>query len=131
MSKHKKKTTTSFQPMGWYYMCKNDITVDEIHDAISEIADKEGYQLEVWKEDGVDEVEIEEKKSMDIEQCELDLGDAFSNDYLQAYGVKTLFYIAFAPDIFDKCEPLLKRLVSNPGGKICADTEDFTPEIGQ
>ena len=38
MSKHKKKTTTSFQPMGWYYMCKNNITVDVIHDAISEIA---------------------------------------------------------------------------------------------
>ena len=131
MSKHKKKTTTSFQPMGWYYMCKNNITVDEIHDAISEIAGKEGYQLEVWKEAGVVEVEIEEKKSMDIELCELDLGDEFSNDYLQAYGAKTLFYIAFAPDIYDKCEPLLKRLVLNPGGKICADTEDFTPEIGQ
>ena len=72
MSKQKKKIATSFQPMGWYYMCKNDITVDEIHDAISEIADKEGYQLEVWKEAGVVEVEIEEKKSMDIEQCELD-----------------------------------------------------------
>ena len=48
------------------------------------------------------------------------------SQFLKIHKKDTIF-----SDIFDKCEPLLKRLVSNPGGKICADTEDFTPEIGQ
>ena len=118
MSKHKKKKSPSYQPMGWYYMCKDDITVDNIIEAIKEITDQAGYELEVWREVGVIEIVIEEKKSMDIEQCELDLGDEFSNEYIEDYGAKSLFYISFAKDIYKKCEPILLALESNTNGKL-------------
>lgn len=125
MSNHKKKKTPAIIPMGWYFMCPNKVNVSDIMEA----AEADEYEVEIWPEAGVLEIEIEEKMSMDIEECELDLGDEFSNEFIEKLGTQSLFYIEFRKDIFSKCEPIMKRIVSKLGGKICADSEDFTPEI--
>lgn len=125
MSNHKKKPVKAVAPMNWYFMCPNEISVSDIMKAAS--ADE--YEVEIWPEAGVLEIEIEEKMSMDIEECELDMGDEFSNDFIRGLNTQSLFYITFKKDIYDKCLPILKNILSELGGKICADSEDFTPEI--
>ncbi len=125
MSKHNKKQTRSVVPAAWYYMCTDELSIEKIAD----VADAAGFDVEVWNEAGVAEIEVEEKKSMDIESCELDMGDEFSNNYLADFGARSLFYISYPADIDGKCKLLLKKMIDILGGKMCADTEDFTPEI--
>lgn len=122
-TKNKNKTTPPVKLINWYYMCPAEITVTDLQAAISDCE----LEIEIWPEAGVLEVVVEEKQSMDIEQCELDLGDEFSNNYLAECQTKTLFYITYKAEIDDRCQLLLRAIVEKHGGRVCADTDDFTP----
>lgn len=128
MAKHgKKKATKATFSHGWYYMGNrsNPITVVDIKGVL----DGEKIETEIWPEAGVLEVVLGEKESMDIEECELDLRDDYSNEYLKEAGTTSLFYISFKTEIDDKCQEIMKKIVQSLGGRICGDTPDFTPVI--
>lgn len=123
MSKEKKSSSTA--PQGWYYMSQQEITVSELAKAL----DESRYDIEVWVDAEVLEIGVEEKVSVDVEDCELDLGDEYSNDFLAQNEVKSLFYVSFPATAGDVCKPVLKEIVVALGGMFCKDTEDFTPVI--
>lgn len=112
-------------PLHWYYMATSDITVEDLKAAVA----SDDYDIEIWKEAGVLEVGIEEKASMDFEACELDLRDEYSNQFLKEHEVKALFFVTLPPIAFEKCEKVMRKIISANGGFFCADTDDFTPVI--
>lgn len=112
-------------PIHWYYMATSDITVEDLKAAI----DEDGYDIEIWNEAGVLEVGMEEKASMDFEACELDLRDEYSNQFLKEHGVKVLFFVTLPSVAFEKCEKVMRKIISANGGFFCADTDDFTPVV--
>lgn len=127
MAKYKNKKSApqvSF-PRYWYYMADRAIDVEDIKNAL----DSESYGIEIWKEAGVLEVEIEEKASIDLEECDPDLKDDYSNRFLQEHKVKTLFFVTVPTIEFAKSEAVMKKIVAVCGGIFCADTEDFMPQI--
>lgn len=127
MAKYKNKKSTpqlSF-PRHWYYMADREIDVENIKNAL----DSEPYSIEIWKEAGVLEVEIEEKASIDFEECDLDLRDDYSNQFLQEHKTKILFFVTVPTVEFAKSEAVMKKIVAACGGMFCADTEDFMPQI--
>ena len=91
MAKAKKKPLKVVAPSGWYYMSKTSMTVEDLARGF----DADLYDIEVWVEAGVLEVGVEEKLSIDIEQCELDLGDEYSNEFIADNGINSVFYISF------------------------------------
>lgn len=112
-------------PIHWYYMATSDITVEDLKAAVA----SDDYDIEIWKEAGVLEVGIEEKDSMDFEACELDLRDEYSNQFLKEHEVKALFFVTLPSVSFEKCEKVMRKIVSANGGFFCADTDDFTPVV--
>lgn len=124
--KDKKKKAPVPVVLSWYYMCPEEVTVAEIQKVL-DISDD--YSVEIWPEAGVLEVEINEKASMDIEECELDMGDEFSNNFVVEVAAKSIFYVSYKKEISEICEPMLRQVLAKLGGRICADSEDFTPEI--
>ena len=112
-------------PIHWYYMATSDITVENLKAAVA----SDDYDIEIWKEAGVLEVGIEEKASMDFEACELDLRDEYSNQFLKEREVKALFFVTLPSVSFEKCENVVRQIMSANGGFFCADTDDFTPVV--
>ena len=112
-------------PLYWYYMATSEITVEDLKAAVS----SDDYDIEIWKEAGVLEVGIEEKASMDFEACEPDLRDEYSNQFLKDHEVKALFFVTLPPIAFEKCEKVMRKIISANGGFFCADTDDFTPVV--
>ena len=112
-------------PLHWYYMATSEITVEDLKTAVS----SDDYDIEIWKEAGVLEVGIEEKASMDFEACEPDLRDEYSNQFLKDHEVKALFFVTLPPIAFEKCENVMRKIISANGGFFCADTDDFTPVV--
>ncbi len=125
--KIKNKKVVASVPTEWYYMSPEEVTVESIR----RILDEEQYDIHIWKEMGILEVGFrgDEKGSLDIEKCALDLGDDASNEFLEERGIKSLFYLSFkAEDEKDSME-VVNKIVREMKGICCGDTEDFTPEI--
>lgn len=119
----KKTHKKSSGPAGWYYMSDKELTVSDL----AEIYDSKSLDIEVWKEAGVLEIGVEEKISIDVEACDLDLGDDFSNAFLEKHKIKSLFYVTFKQEEAELCLPYVKMLPKLLDGLLCGDTEDFTP----
>lgn len=122
----KKKVVASI-PTEWYYMSPDRIKVEDI----MEILGQEAYDIHMWKEMGILEINFkgEAKGALDVETCELDLGDEFSNEYLKEHDVKSLFYFAFKAEDEADSIAVMKKIVEKKSGLFCADTEDFSPVI--
>lgn len=125
MAKEKKKPLRVATPSGWYYMNKTSMTVEDLARGF----DADLYDIEVWVEAGVLEVGVAEKLSIDIEQCELDLGDEYSNEFIADNGINSVFYISFKSSEEEKCMPILKEMLTRLDGMLCADSDDFSPII--
>jgi len=120
-----KKPVQPDLPKNWYYMSPEEITVSEIKDVL----DPTEYDIEIWKEAGVLEIGVGDKASVDVEECEVDLGDDYSNDFLAENKVKSLFYVTIGTEQALRCQEVMKKIVAGRGGMFCADTDDFTPVI--
>lgn len=125
MAKNKKKIIKSVAPQGWYYMNQLEMSVEDLAKGF----DSTEFDVEVWPEAGVIEVGVEEKLSIDIEQCELDMGDEYSNEFIANNGINSVFYISYKSSEKDKCMPILQDILHKLDGMLCADSEDFSPII--
>lgn len=121
-----KKVVASI-PTEWYYMSPEEISVADLQDILTD----ESLDIHVWKEMGILEIGFsgEDAGSLDVETCELDLGDDYSNEFLKEHQVKSLFYMTFKPEDENNSVKVMESFVKNKGGLCCADTEDFTPTI--
>lgn len=113
-------------PLHWYYMATKEISVKQLQEALNDTS----YETEIWEAAGVLEVEIAEKASMDFEECEPDLRDEYSNDFLKEHGVQALFFVTLPKTDFEALKKVMEQIVEKNGGFFCGDTEDFTPMIG-
>lgn len=112
-------------PEGWYFMCPKKVVVSDLAAAL----DKSDYDIEVWNEAGVLVVQLDEKHPVDIEECELDMRDEYSNQYIKSNGINSLFYVSFKPESYDSAVLVVKKIMSKLGGMLCGDTDDFSPII--
>lgn len=123
----KKKTAQNVGnlPWGWFLMGKKEYTVLDLKAAL----DEKKYDIEIWNEAGILEIGIDEKNSMDIEVGETDFGDEYSNAFVAEHDIKSVFYLSFRPEIYEECKKIMQRFVECLDCIICADTEDFMPQI--
>ncbi|MGN0426706.1 MAG: hypothetical protein ACI4F0_02800 [Agathobacter sp.] len=123
----KKKTAQNVNnlPWGWFLMGRKEYTVLDLKAAL----DEKKYDIEIWNEAGILEIGIDEKNSMDIEEGETDFGDEYSNAFVAEHEIKSVFYLSFCPEIYEECKKIMQRFVECLDCVICADTEDFMPQI--
>lgn len=108
-------------PEGWFFLTGREATVVDIRAALPE-----GTESDIWKEAGVLEVILSEEGSIDIETMEVDEDAA---EFMDEQGAKSLFYVSFKPDLYEKALPVLKAVASGLNGKMLGDTPNLEPEI--
>lgn len=121
-----KKTVVVKLPSQWLFVAKEEVTARDVKVALE---DYEGIELEIWDAAGIVEVVLSDGKSIDFEQTEVDLGDAYSNEFLAKQQAKALFYVTIHPDSADLVQPVMKHVLSKIAGVFCGDTDDFEPFI--
>lgn len=110
----------------WFYLSPEAVGAADIAAALEPM---EGIQIELWKEAGVIEVEVPEKRSMDIEEIPADLRDEYSNEFLKAFQTRALFAVTIDTDNYDFMEKIMRYTVEKLGGMFCGDTDNFEPVI--
>lgn len=113
-------------PSQWFYMNSDEISVKMIADACPK---EDGVDVQIWEEICVLEVEIPERKSIDFQQIETDLGDEFSNAFLQEHQIRTLFDVTIDEENYVQVEKIFTEITAKLGGFFCGDTEDFEPFV--
>lgn len=124
--KQNKQTISPSVPAEWLYLNRDELSFASLKEAFR---DQETISVQIWEEAGVAELELAEAKSIDLEKTEPDLGDNYSNSFLNEHGTKTLFLVTIAPEEFDKVKPVMELMIDRLGGMFCGDTDDFTPII--
>lgn len=108
----------------WLYMNSKEISVVDIKKVL-----KDDFELEVWKEAGVLEVEIEEA-SLDFEMSNrLSFKDEIADTYVKDNDIHVMFYVSFKSEIETKAHEVMKKIATDLGGEFLADTEDLMPRI--
>ena len=129
-SKLKKAGQKSTLPQGipgnWFYMNEQEITVRTIKESLETETE---FSLEIWEDAGVLEIEIPEKKSMDLEQTKTDLRDEYSNDYLKQHNIKSLFFVSMDVTDYENVKKIMQKITQSLGGFFCGDTENFEPVV--
>ena len=115
-------------PAEWLYFNSNEITVRSIKEVFDE--DKT-ISNEIWDEAGVLELAPSNTGTMEFEVTKLNLGDDYSNQFLQDNDTKSLFFVTIDIEHYEKMSEMMNKIISALGGFFCGDTEDFTPMIGK
>lgn len=110
----------------WFYLSQETIGVADIAAALEGF---EGIHVELWIEAKVMEIEVPEKRSMDMEEIPVDLHDEYSNEFLEALKTRTLFAVTIDTDNYDFMEKIMRYTVEKLGGIFCGDTDNFEPVI--
>lgn len=110
----------------WLYLSPKSIGVEDIAVALE---DFEGIHVELWIAAKVLEIEVPEKRSMDIEEIPVDLKDEYSNEFLKERKTKSLFAVTIDTDNYDFMKKIMRHAVEKLGGMFCGDTDNFEPVI--
>lgn len=114
-------------PSQWLYMNAAEVSFDKIKELF---ADSENYSVQIWDEMGILEIEIAEAKSIDIERTTLELGDEYSNAFLEKNNVKTLWFVTISSEEYNLVKNVFAQVVEKIGGFFCGDSENFKPVVG-
>lgn len=123
--KEKKQTAVKL-PSQWLFVAKEEVSARDVKNALEDLGD---IELEIWDAVGIVEVVLSDGKSIDFEQTEVDLGDDYSNEFLEKQKAKALFYVTIHPDSANLAQPVMRHVLSKIQGVFCGDTDDFEPFV--
>lgn len=113
-------------PAFWLFVSRREIGVRDIKDALEGFP---GADIEIWEAAGVLEITLEDGKSIDLEETACDLGDDYSNRFLEENGAKTLLYVTIRPESYALAAPVMRAAAEKLDGFFCGDTDDFKPRV--
>ena len=106
-----------------YYMTQKQITTAEIYGVIKKMKE---IKSECWEAAGVIEIELEEKCSIDIETLGMFKGED-DKIFLDKNNIRAIFSVKTDLGNKDKMIEIFKKVVSDLGGFVCSDSDDFKP----
>lgn len=106
----------------WIYMCE-DNSFDTIVEALEE------YDVEVWKELGVIEIN-KDGGSVDFELIPEKRWDDYCREVISDLHLSCMYQVSVSKDAVKWSESMMHRICSIAGGKFFADTEDLSPVVG-
>lgn len=121
-----KKKTPKY--LNYYYMSPTELSAKELSAVILARVPQYKEQLECWDAAGVIEIELGEKSSIDIEKLPL-FEDEADQKFLKKHQIQSIFSIQLLDDDLEQLKTIFSAVVSDLGGFVCADTENFQPYL--
>ncbi len=106
----------------WLYMCKEDC-LETVLECL-----KDEYDVEIWKELGVLEVN-KDASSLDFEQIPEGRWDDYCREVLKEKSYGCIYQVSLGKAADKWAEAMMKKIVAKVGGQFCADTEDLEPHF--
>lgn len=110
-------------PGEWLYVASEGMNVRRIADAVA------AHELELWEDAGVLEIAVSEKQSVDIEHVRIHPKDELTKAFVEEHGCTEVFLVTFSSEIYEQAMNIMQQILTECGGLVCGDTEDFTPVI--
>ncbi|MCR4673253.1 MAG: hypothetical protein K5637_08525 [Lachnospiraceae bacterium] len=108
----------------YYYFLERELPVRELVDAAPE-----GFResAEIWTELNIAEF-VMKFDSLIFQDVEDGFPDAEDQEYFEQNGIKAKYLVSFDDGDREAALDVLRSVLTNLGGKIASDTEDFLPE---
>lgn len=107
----------------WFYMSAADVHAKEISDLLK----ANGYnEVELWEEMNILQIETPGNKCIDFEPVTYRWKDPADAAFIKERNIKTIFAVTVEESL-DSFQPLLKLILNEWGGFLCADSPDFKP----
>lgn len=118
-SKMKEKVITDY-----FYMSPNLMTAKMIEDIIKS---EKGIQVDLWEEMNILQIEFSNKLTVDFEPMNNEFKDSSDAAFIKNRNVKTIFAVTIDDGAFEILKPLLRLIITEFDGFLCADSVDFKP----
>lgn len=115
---------TPHVPKEWLYLNKEELSMEQVRNAMEEIAPE---KVEFWEAAGVIEVELPGGTNLDMEVLEQE--DIESCEFTAEEQIKTAYLVALVPEAYEEAEKVMRAAVSKLGGFFCGNTDEFQPRI--
>lgn len=117
-----KKTEQTKQQGDWLYFTEKESNVRDIYELL-----RDRYEMELWEDAGVLEVEIADGSSVDFEEGSIHPKDEITGEFARKHNFVRVFLVTFKAEDYAKAEKLMHLVLEKAGGMFCGDTEDFMP----
>ncbi len=112
----------------WYYMTPGDVNAKMIADRLK----INGFsEVELWEEMNILQIELADKKTVDFEPVGYSFKDPSDVSFIKNRNIKTIFAVTLEEGNIELFRPVLKILLEEWEGFLCADSIDFKPIYGK
>lgn len=107
----------------WFYMSAAEVHAKGICDLLK----ANGYnEVELWEEMNILQIETMGNKCIDFEPVTYSWKDPADAAFIKDRNINTIFAVTVEESL-DSFQPLLKLIINEWGGFLCADSPDFKP----
>jgi hypothetical protein len=108
----------------YFYMSPNQITAKMMDERIQV---QDGIQVDLWEEMNILQIEFPNKLTVDFEPMSNEFKDSSDAAFIKNRNIKTVFAVTIDAGAFPLVKPLLKKIITEFDGFLCADSVDFKP----
>lgn len=112
----------------WFYMTPSEITAKMISDLMKL---QSNVQVELWDEMNILQIEFKNKSTVDFEPIIINFKDPSDAAFVKNRNIKTIFEVTMEEEAFQEMKAVLKVMINQWGGFLCADSDDFKPIYGK
>lgn len=110
----------------FFYMTDQTPEAADLYKIITTDAVK---SAQIWDDAQVIEVELGDKKSIDIEKMTYDFRDEEDLAYMKAHKIQTVYTIETESSCVPEMTSVFRMITEKLGGFVCSDSTDFEPVI--
>ncbi len=111
----------------WFYMTPGEVTAKMIYELIK----LKGFaEAELWEEMNVLQLELPDKKTVDFDPANIQFKTPSDAAFVRNRNIKTIFAVTVEEGAFEPFQPVLKIMLAEWEGFLCADSDDFKPIYG-
>jgi hypothetical protein len=108
----------------WIYMTPQTVDAKMIADIIKT---RTSLEVDIWEELDILEVELSDKSMVDFEPMETNMKDPSDAAFVKNRNIKTIFAVTISDGAFEEMKSIMKFVIGELEGFICADSVDFNP----
>ena len=108
----------------WYYMTPFEVNAKMIADRLKI---KGISEVELWETMNILQIELADKRTVDFEPLGYSFKDPSDAAFIRNRNIKTIFTVTLEEGTVDLFKPVLKILLEEWNGFLCADSADFKP----
>lgn len=112
----------------WFYMTPKEVTAKMISNLLQT---QSNVVVDLWEEMNILQLELPSKISVDFEPIIINFRDPADAEFVENRDIKTIFEVTMEEAVLQEMKELLRIIINEWDGFLCADSDDFQPIFGK